>query len=72
MHIKSFLESPPGRVMKPADWARRFDITRGYLHQLAHRGKIPSLPVALIIHKRTDGAVTPFDWETEDGGSGSN
>lgn len=63
MKMLDFLASPDGRPYSQAEWARRFGVTRGYLHQLANNGKVPSLHVALVIDRVTQGAVTPYDWE---------
>lgn len=62
MNLHDFFESPEGKMKRRADWARDFEITRGYIAQLEHQGKIPSLPVAIRINNVTEGKVTPFDW----------
>lgn len=62
MTIAEFLDAPEGKIHRPAEWARRIGITRGYLNQLATHGKVPSLHVVMDIHRTTNGLVTPFDW----------
>jgi DNA-binding transcriptional regulator YdaS (Cro superfamily) len=66
MKMHEFLATPKGRPYSQAEWARRIGITRGYLHQLVNGGKVPSLQMALIVHRVTEGQVTPFDWLDEE------
>ena len=45
-----------------AEWARRLDVSRGYLHGIINGTKRPSLDLALRIERLTDGAVPVQSW----------
>lgn len=62
MRLKEFFDTPEGSRISQAQWARNFGLTSGYLSQLANEIKTPSLQVALLIEKFTEGKVTPYDW----------
>lgn len=65
MTLKEFLETPAGRRISQAQWARDLDLTSGYMSQLVNHVKTPSLQVALLIEDRTGGNVTCYDWGVE-------
>lgn len=62
MKIDAFLESPAGKTVTRAEWARRSLVTRGYFSQLVLGKKRPSLQVAYDIEQATAGVVKMQDW----------
>jgi len=49
-----------------AEWARRLDVSRGYLHGIINGTKRPSLSLAIRIERLTNGAVPVESWVEED------
>lgn len=65
MTFKEWLTTPEGSRVSQAEHGRKWNLTNGYLSQLANGIKVPSLQVALLIEDRTKGKVTPHDWGVE-------
>jgi len=62
MKLKDFLSTPEGQLVSQAEWARRVQVTRGYLCQLRDESKTPSLVIAYRIERATGGLVKMQDW----------
>lgn len=62
MNLHDFLSTPQGRQVSQAEWARRIEVTRGYLSQLRDGSKKPSLVIAYRLELATGGLVTMQDW----------
>jgi DNA-binding transcriptional regulator YdaS (Cro superfamily) len=62
-HLKEYLtrtKTPQARL------ADEINVTYGYMSQLVNGAKMPSLTVALLIERATDGAVSASSWGTSE------
>lgn len=62
MQLAEFLKTQDGQKFSRAEWARRFNVTRGYLTLIASGSRVPSLALAIYIEKATDGMVPANEW----------
>lgn len=55
--------------LRPAIWASRFGISRGYLSDIMSGKKRPGLDLAFRIERETKGGVPASSWVSADGQS---